>query len=115
MVTALSAIISHPRVWLHPRFLAALRSRMWQGVRSTERAEQSLSLVGIAVSPEFTRRGVGAALMEAFEREALVRGYGMLRLSVYESNTRAIQLYRRFGWSPVGRSGPLVTYEKVMR
>ncbi|PIE31982.1 MAG: ribosomal-protein-alanine N-acetyltransferase [Ilumatobacter coccineus] len=56
----------------------------------------------IAVSPEFRRRGIGARLMSALGRHARGRGCVSWTLEVRESNHAAIELYRRFGFAPVG-------------
>ncbi len=56
----------------------------------------------IAVSPEFRRRGIGAGLMSALGQHARHRGCVSWTLEVRQSNHAAIELYRRFGFAPVG-------------
>ena len=60
-------------------------------------------LYSIAVDPDQAGRGVGAALMKAVEDETFERGRMLLRLEVREDNERAIALYRRLGYRPIGR------------
>ena len=58
----------------------------------------------------FTRsQGVGTALMRAICAEARMRGYASVRLDVIDSNLRAVDLYKRLGFSVTGRQsiGPL--------
>lgn len=42
--------------------------------------------------------GVGQRLLAQGEAEIIARGYGTLHLRVVQSNTRAIEFYRRHGW-----------------
>ena len=55
-------------------------------------------LENIAVHPEHQRRGVGRALLELADTEALTQGYGELRLYTHETMTENIALYTRIGW-----------------
>jgi ribosomal protein S18 acetylase RimI-like enzyme len=54
----------------------------------------------IGVVPEYRRRGIGAALLQACEAQLSVR---RVRLSVRVSNRAAIELYERFNYQRVGR------------
>jgi ribosomal protein S18 acetylase RimI-like enzyme len=56
----------------------------------------------IAVSPEAQGQGVGRALMEAAEREALAHGCVYMRLEVRPDNEGAIQLYRKLSYRQFG-------------
>ncbi|MBI1235397.1 MAG: GNAT family N-acetyltransferase [Alphaproteobacteria bacterium] len=56
-------------------------------------------LYSIASDPGFAGQGVGAALMTACVAEAVRRGCDRLRLEVRASNTRALALYERSGFS----------------
>ncbi|MBB3997657.1 GNAT family N-acetyltransferase/peptidase C39 family protein [Aureimonas pseudogalii] len=60
-------------------------------------------LYSIAVAGEAAGRGVGAALLARAEHEAFERDRIGLRLEVREDNSRAIALYRRAGYRPIGR------------
>jgi putative acetyltransferase len=62
-----------------------------------------VAMMGISVAPEAQRRGVGRALMQAVCDYA--DGWaGLLRieLTVFTDNTRAIALYRHFGFRHEG-------------
>ena len=52
----------------------------------------------MAVDPEFRNRGVGRALLEAAEAEALRRGLPHMALMVTEENRAARRLYERAGF-----------------
>jgi ribosomal-protein-alanine N-acetyltransferase len=56
----------------------------------------------IAVDPPWHRHKVGTRLMLALVREALRRGATSLTLEVRLANKGAQEMYRRFGFKPVG-------------
>ena len=58
--------------------------------------------LGMAVSREWRRRGVGAALLAAGIDWARDRGMHKLSLAVFPHNTAAIGLYRKFGFVDEG-------------
>nr|MDO8135385.1 GNAT family N-acetyltransferase [Candidatus Njordarchaeum guaymaensis] len=59
--------------------------------------------LGIAVLPEFRGVGVGSALMESALHLASEKGFKKIGLSVFHTNKRAINLYRKFRFKKVGR------------
>ena len=60
-------------------------------------------LYSIAVSPGNAGRGIGAALLQAAEAEAIESGAESLRLEVRTDNAGAVRFYQRRGYSPTGR------------
>ena len=56
----------------------------------------------VAVDPAWQRHGIATRLLVALARESLVRGARNLTLEVRVSNKGAQDLYRRFGFAPVG-------------
>lgn len=60
--------------------------------------ENALLLENIAVRPDYQGRGVGRALLELADGEALSQGYSELRLYTHETMTENIALYSRSGW-----------------
>jgi ribosomal protein S18 acetylase RimI-like enzyme len=58
--------------------------------------------LSLAVAPAMRRRGIASALLAALIEGARRDGLGALSLSVEEDNP-AVDLYRRFGFEPVGR------------
>lgn len=52
----------------------------------------------------FIGQKLGARLMQAAQHEARRRGAATLWLGVYDRNVRAVEFYRRFGFSQVGAS-----------
>ncbi len=63
-------------------------------------------LMNVAVRPDHQRRGIARDLCAALFEDAKQRGMAALTLEVRVSNGPARELYRRFGFQPVGcRSG----------
>jgi [ribosomal protein S18]-alanine N-acetyltransferase len=104
----------YPRPWSHSLFVSeiALRSTRAYIVAKVGRdivgyAGLMLSLsdghvTTIAVDPSWQRHHVGTRLLLALAREAVVRGATALTLEARLSNKPAQEMYRRFGFVPVG-------------
>ncbi|ETW97008.1 MAG: hypothetical protein ETSY1_24325 [Candidatus Entotheonella factor] len=60
--------------------------------------EDYILLDNIAVRPGYQGQGVGRALLELADAEAMRQGYGELRLYTHETMTENIALYTRIGW-----------------
>jgi ribosomal-protein-alanine N-acetyltransferase len=60
-------------------------------------------LLTIAVAPEVLGRGIGRALLAAFEAEARRRDAATAFLEVAADNPAALALYRAAGWVESGR------------
>jgi ribosomal-protein-alanine N-acetyltransferase len=56
----------------------------------------------IAVDPKWHRHGIGTRLLLVLARTAIERGAANLTLEVRMSNTGAQEMYRQFGFAPVG-------------
>lgn len=67
---------------------------------STFKARPLLNIHDIAVLPACRGQGVGMALMQAVETEAIQRGCCKLTLEVLSGNATASKLYTRFGFAP---------------
>jgi ribosomal-protein-alanine N-acetyltransferase len=104
----------YPRPWSHSLFLSELALR---GSRAYFVARVGRDLVGyagimlagddahvttIAVDPAHHREKIGTRLLLVLTREALARGARNMTLEVRLSNRGAQDLYRRFGFAPVG-------------
>lgn len=112
---------SYPRPWSRGLFLTELANRAtrgyWVGLEGAEGGGEGPVLgyggvmmagdeghvTNLAVDPE--RRGLGIAtrLLLQLTVDALTRGARRMTLEVRVSNERAIRLYARFGYLPVGR------------
>ena len=79
-------------------------------------------LYSLAVKPGGKIKGVGSGLLESAEQAAFDEGRVYMRLEVREDNERAIKLYERFHYRPIGRyldyyadHMPALRYEKTLR
>ena len=60
-------------------------------------------VMNVAVAPEFRRQGIGEGLMVALMDALRAKGMESLTLEVRASNSPAIALYDRLGFTEVGR------------
>ena len=104
----------YPRPWSSSLFMSELAL---QATRAYFVARVGRDLVGyaglmmtldeahvttIAVDPKRHRNKIGTRLLLVLVREALARGATAITLEVRMSNVGAQDLYRRFGFAPVG-------------
>jgi len=104
----------YPRPWSTSLFLSelALRSSRTYLVAKVGRdlvgyaglmlAADEGHITTIAVDPRWHRHQIGTRLMLALARDGVARGVHGLTLEVRLSNHGARELYRRFGFAPVG-------------
>ena len=103
-----------PRPWTYGLFVSELAIRATRAYYVARVSGRLVGYVGLmmnldeghvttlAVDPAWHRRGIGTRLLLVAAREALSRGASGLTLEVRVSNQPAIELYRRFGFRPVG-------------
>jgi [ribosomal protein S18]-alanine N-acetyltransferase len=104
----------YPRPWSHALFLSELALRSTRAYYVARVGRELVGYAGlmmtlddghvttIAVDPKWFRHKVGTRLLLQLAREARVRGASSLTLEVRMSNAPAQDLYRRFGFGPVG-------------
>jgi len=63
---------------------------------------QETHLLNLTVAPAWQHRGLGRALLDALAAHSRAAGAHTLWLEVRESNQRAREVYRRYGFEPVG-------------
>jgi ribosomal protein S18 acetylase RimI-like enzyme len=85
-----------------------------RGFFELEFLEKDCRLNGIAVYPEFRRKGIGKALMEKAVEEAHKRKCARIYLLVRPDNEEAVPLYKQFGFSVKGNWPKLVDGKKVL-
>lgn len=73
-----------------------------EGFALARRTLDEAELLLLAVRPDARRRGIGEALVEAVAGEALAKGALRLLLEMRDGNP-ALSLYRRTGFSQIGR------------
>lgn len=74
-----------------------------------DRGPDALTLVNIALLPEYRGTGIGSGLLQELLADA-ARTFRPLRLSVLKSN-RARKLYERLGFGPTGSDGEYLSME----
>jgi ribosomal protein S18 acetylase RimI-like enzyme len=99
---AARALLARPWLLLDPAILRMLGAR-WHGAAPAGEDAWFLALFGVA--PADRGRGIGTALLAAFEREGMSRGFNRATLLVRETNGAARALYERCGWS-LGGAAP---------
>jgi ribosomal-protein-alanine N-acetyltransferase len=104
----------YPRPWSHSLFVSELALRSTRAYFVARVGREIVGYAGlmmsltdghvttIAVDPAWQRSGIGTRLLVAVAREAVERGAVALTLEVRLSNRAAQEMYRRFGFTPVG-------------
>jgi [ribosomal protein S18]-alanine N-acetyltransferase len=104
----------YPRPWSHSLFVSELALRSTRAYCVAKAGREIVGYGGlmmsmtdghvttIAVDPAHHRQGVGTRLLLALAREALARDATALTLEVRLSNKGAQEMYKRFGFKPVG-------------
>jgi len=80
----------------------SLRRRSKKGNRAPKPSIRSFGILSIAVHPDHAGTGFGKMLMAEAERQAVIRGFARMDLSVHPSNVVAVRFYERLGWQRVG-------------
>jgi ribosomal-protein-alanine N-acetyltransferase len=104
----------YPRPWSHSLFVSELALRSTRAYYVAKAGRDIVGYAGlmmsmtdghvttIAVDPARHRQGVGTRLLLALAREAIARDATALTLEVRLSNQGAQEMYKRFGFRPVG-------------
>ena len=73
---------------------------------TTETTAVRAEVAYIGVRPSMWGRGVAQLLLRQLQSRLTAAGYTHAELSVYAANVRAVTLYERLGWQPVGAPTP---------
>lgn len=111
-VASLSAMITTNDVRLEHSFLLRDRSGAWAGVALLGVRGEAGWVAGMAVAPEWRRRGVGDRLMRLLLAEARHIGLRHIQLEALDENAAAIHLYTRLGFRTLR---PLTVYMGPLR
>ena len=104
---------SYPFPWTYGVFTDSLNAgyRSWVGRKNGAIVSYALMMVvldevhllNICVMPELQGQGLGKALLEHLFDDARGQGIKFMFLEVRPSNTHALEMYRRFGFSIIGQ------------
>jgi ribosomal-protein-alanine N-acetyltransferase len=83
-------------------YLVARRAGRVEGYLGALHVGDDVHITTVAVAPDARRRGVASRLLLALARRAVEAGHENMTLEVRSSNVAARELYRRFGFVPVG-------------
>jgi len=86
-----------------PAYVACDRRRHIAGFAMLRLAADEAELMTIAVDPKWRGRGVGAALLNAGFADLMMSRATRMFLEVAADNGPALALYRRHGFSEIGR------------
>jgi len=95
--------------WRHPesfRTLLHFNRYMSRQPRLQDIHERYRAHLHINILPEFQHRGIGARLLELFEKHIGARGVRGIHLCTSERNVKALPFYRRYGYSIVAEEPP---------
>tara|TARA_B100000029_G_scaffold485837_1_gene539548 strand:+ start:593 stop:1243 length:651 start_codon:yes stop_codon:yes gene_type:complete len=121
----LLGIASHPKSLLHPNFSIEMTVRfknLLRGIFTTKNSRSPINiqtdktpfvLVGIGIDPEFRRRHIGITLLENFENEVWRKLFTKIRLTVHESNIKAISFYEKADWQFDYKNRSKMRYVKI--
>jgi ribosomal protein S18 acetylase RimI-like enzyme len=122
---AIKALILRPWLFLHPDFLSRyslftrnvitrLRNKFRrQEVRSAVApVEPYAGLVVIGVDPTHQGKGYGSLLLQEFEKITVEKDIRKMMLTVKSTNNKAINSYKRNGWSIVNFDTKSVSMSK---
>jgi ribosomal-protein-alanine N-acetyltransferase len=84
------------------RYTVAVAAKKIVGYLGVMFVLDELHVNTIGTRAGFEGRGIASSLMDEAWRDAVNRGVGRATLEVATSNTRAQQLYYRYGFKPVG-------------
>jgi ribosomal protein S18 acetylase RimI-like enzyme len=96
------------------RIVAFRRNRRSSAAASAPAANEGrgISLVSVAADPACSGKGIGVALVNAFEARARAMHFDYVTLSVYADNPRARAVYEKAGWELYSPNERVVFYRK---
>ena len=102
----MSQTIESSRVWI-----AEIDSGIVGGIILIPH-EEFMMLENVAVHPDSSGLGIGAALIRQAEADCLEFGLQEMRLSTHKDMPENVSLYEHLGWQETGRSGNKVVMTK---
>ena len=84
-------------------WLTAIEGDLVAGYIGSQTVIDETDMMNVAVHPDFRRKGIAEALVNALVEAMKSRGSRCLTLEVRASNEPAIMLYEKLGFSQIGR------------
>ena len=84
-------------------WLTAIEGDLVAGYIGSQTVIDETDMMNVAVHPDFRRKGIAEALVNALIEALKSRGSRCLTLEVRASNVPAITLYEKLGFSQIGR------------
>ena len=84
-------------------WLTALEEGQVAGYIGSQTVMDETDMMNVAVHPDFRRKGIAEALVNALVDQLKIMGSHCLTLEVRASNTPAITLYEKLGFAEIGR------------
>tara|TARA_B100000686_G_C16802020_1_gene986774 strand:+ start:1351 stop:1998 length:648 start_codon:yes stop_codon:yes gene_type:complete len=125
LLNIIFGIFTHPKIILNKNFFSLSKGRIknlfnvksklhnapdkytWNDPQNT-----TYVLVGIGVDPKFRGQKIGYQILKKYENLIWRLNYKKIRLTVYESNLSAINLYKKSDWSIFNVKDDKMTYFK---
>ncbi len=93
-------------------FLAAFADGVFAGYAGMTQVLDERDICNVATVPEFRGKGVGKAIVSALLEDAKETGASVVMLEVRASNTAAIALYEKMGFTLVGKRKNFYSFPK---
>ena len=99
----IAKVVAHPRLWRRAIHSLAKVVRGSLFCRRTAASRQRFHMLAIAVASSAMRKGIGSALVQAFEA-TVPPTYRQYSLQVLKGNVAAIRFYEKLGFKRVGET-----------
>ncbi len=93
-------------------FIAAFADGAFAGYAGMIQVLDERDICNVATVPEFRGKGVGRAIVAALLENAKITGASVVMLEVRASNTAAIALYEKMGFTLVGKRKNFYSFPK---
>ncbi|MFQ6074057.1 MAG: GNAT family N-acetyltransferase [Candidatus Bathyarchaeia archaeon] len=62
-----------------------------------------MAYFGIYLKRQYRSKGIGTRLLKRIIEIARLKGFEMMKLTVFQTNQQALRLYKKFGFREIGR------------
>lgn len=116
IIKGLSIRLGHVTLAIKARFSGAASLASEKPLSDGAQSERQIGrLVSIAALPEVQGRKISSKMLRFFEEQLKERGTNEVRLCVNADNGRAIQFYRKSGWTMIEDKGTELSFSKHLQ